>query len=61
MYFTAVHKNWKRFIFNPAILADVTKEINILNGSKAIKGASLPGKLLKDNKEFFAAYFFTIL
>ena len=34
-------------------LADVAKEINILNSSKAVQEADLPVKLLKSNKDFF--------
>ena len=41
---------------SPVKLADVAKEVNILNSSKAIPEADLPVKLLKDNKDFFAAY-----
>ena len=52
---TAVHKNRGRLTFSPVTLADVTKEINIRNSSKAIQKADLPVKLLKDNKDFFAA------
>ena len=40
----------------PVKLADVAKEVNILNSSKAIPAADLPVKLLKDDKDFFAAY-----
>ena len=40
----------------PVKLADVAKEVNILNSSKAIPEADLPVKLLKDDKDFFAAY-----
>ena len=32
------------------------QEVNILNSSKAIPEADLPVKLLKDDKDFFAAY-----
>ena len=53
---TAVHENRERFTFSSAILADVAKEINILNSSKAIQEADLLVKLLKDNKDFSAAY-----
>ena len=52
---TAVHENQDRFIFSFAKLLDVTKEINILNNSKAIQQADLPVKYLKDNKKVFAA------
>ena len=40
----------------PVKLADVAKEVNILNSSKAIPEADLTVKLLKDDKDFFAAY-----
>ena len=53
---TAVHGNRERFTFSSVTLADVAKEINILNRSKAIQEADLPVKLLKDDKNFFAAY-----
>ena len=53
---TAVYENRERFTFSSVTLADVAKEINILNSSKAIQEADLPAKLLKDNKYFFAAY-----
>ena len=53
---TAVHENWESFTFSSITLAGVAKEINILNSSKAIQEADLPVKLLKDNKDFFAAY-----
>ena len=53
---TAVHENRERFTFSFVTLADVAKEINILNSSKAIQAADLVVKLLKDNKGFFAAY-----
>ena len=33
-----------------------TKEVNILNSSKEIQEVDLSVKLLKDNKNFFAAY-----
>ena len=46
----------RRDTFSPVTLADVAKEIHILNSSKAIQEADLPVKLLKDNKDFFAAY-----
>ena len=61
---TAVHENRERFTFSCVTIADVAKEITILNSSKAIQEADLPVKLLKDNKDFFAAYiakYFTIL
>ena len=51
---TAVHEYRQRFTFSPVILADVAKEINILNSSKVIQEADLPVNLLKYNKEFFA-------
>ena len=53
---TAVYENRERFTFSSVTLADVAKEINILNSSKAIQEADLPVKLSKDNKDFFAAY-----
>ena len=53
---TAVHENQERFTFSSVTLADVAKQINILNSSKAIREADLPVKLLKDNNKFFAAY-----
>ena len=54
---TAVHENRERFTFSSVTLADVAKEINnILNSLKAIQEADLSVKLLKDNKDFFAAY-----
>ena len=53
---TAVHENRERFTLSSVTLSDVAKEINILNSSKAIQEADLPVKLLKDNKDFFAAY-----
>ena len=40
----------RRSTFRPVTLADVVKEINILNSSKAIQEADLSVKLLKDNK-----------
>ena len=52
----AVHENRERFTFSSVTLTDVAKEINILNSSKAIQETNLPIKLLKDNKDFFAAY-----
>ena len=53
---TAVDENRERFTFSSVTLADVGKEINILNITKAIQEADLPVKLLKDNKDFYAAY-----
>ena len=53
---TAVHENRERFTLSSVTVSDVAKEINILNSSKAIQEADLPVKLLKDNKDFFAAY-----
>ena len=53
---TTAHENWVRFIFSSVTLANVAKETNILNSSKAIQEADLPMKLLKDNKDCFAAY-----
>ena len=53
---TAVHENRDRFTFSSVTLADVAKEINILDSSNAIQEADLPVKFLKDNKDFFAAY-----
>ena len=53
---TAVHENRERFKFSSVTLADVAKEINIFNSSEAVQEADLPVKLLKDNKDFFAAY-----
>ena len=53
---TAVYENRERFTFSSVTLADVAKENNILNSSKAIQEADLPVKLSKDNKDFFAAY-----
>ena len=50
----AVHEYWQRFTFSPVTLADVAKEINILNSSKAIQEADLPVNLMKYNKELFA-------
>ena len=44
---TAVHENRERFTFSFVTLADVAKEINILNSSKAIQETDLPVKLLK--------------
>ena len=44
------------FIFSSVTLADVAKEINILNSSKAIQEANLPLKLLKDTA-YIAKYF----
>ena len=44
------------FPFSSVALADVAKEINILNSSKVIQEADLPVKLLKDNKDFFEVY-----
>ena len=43
---TAVHENRERFTFSSVRVADVAKEINILNSSKAIQEADLPVKLL---------------
>ena len=43
-------------MFSSVTFADVAKEVNILNSSKAIQEAHLSVKLLKDNKDFFAAY-----
>ena len=45
-----------RFTFSSVTVADVAKEINILNSSKAKQEADLPVKLLKNNKDFFPAY-----
>ena len=53
---TAVHENRKRFTFSSVTLADITKEINILESLKAIQKTDLPVKLLKDTKNFFATY-----
>ena len=53
---TAVHENQERFTFSSVTLADVAKMINTLNNSKAIQETDLPVKLLKDNKDFLAAY-----
>ena len=53
---TAVQENRKRFTFSSVTMADIAKEINILNSSKATQEADLLVKLLKDNKDFFAAY-----
>ena len=53
---TAVRENRERFTFSSVTVADATKEINIINSSKTIQEVDLPGKLLKDNKDFFAAY-----
>ena len=50
---TAVHENRERFTFSPITLADVAKEINIFNSSKAIQDADLSVKLLKDNGDSF--------
>ena len=52
----AVHENRERFTFSSAIVADVAKEMNIVNSSKALLEAYFPVKLLKDKKEFFSAY-----
>ena len=49
----AVHENRERFTFSSAIVADVAKEMNIVNSSKALQEAYFPVKLLKDKKEFF--------
>ena len=49
--------SWKsRFTFSTATHVDVAKEFNILNSTKAIQEADPPVKLLKDNKDCFAAY-----
>ena len=58
MYFLLLPfmKIGRGFIFSSVTLADVAKEVNILNSSKAIQEANLPLKLLMDNKHFFAAY-----
>ena len=53
---TAVHEIRERFTFGPVTFADVAKEINILNSSKAIQEVDLPVKLLKDNNDLFAVY-----
>ena len=53
---TAVRENRERFTFSSVTVADATKEINIINSSKTIQEVDVPGKLLKDNKDFFAAY-----
>ena len=52
----AVHENRERFTFSSAIVADVAKEMNIVNSSKALEEAYFPVKLLRDKKEFFSAY-----
>ena len=49
---TAVHENRKRFTSSSVTAADIAKEIDILNSSKAVHEADLPVKLLKDNKGF---------
>ena len=51
---TVVHESRERFTFSSVKLADVAKENNILNSSKAIQEADLPVKNLY--KDFFAAY-----
>ena len=58
MYFLLLlfMKIGRGFIFSSVTLADVAKEVNILNSSKAIEEANLPLKVLKNNKRFFAAY-----
>ena len=53
---TAVHENGERFTSSSVTLADVAKEINILSSSKSIQKADLQVKLLKNDKDFFAAY-----
>ena len=53
---TAVHENRERFTFSSVTFADVAKEINIFNSSKAIQETDLPVKLFKYNKDSFVAY-----
>ena len=53
---TTVRENRERFTFSSVTLADVAKEINNLNSTKAIQEADIPVKLLKYNNDFFAAY-----
>ena len=53
---TAFHENRVRFTFSSVTFADVAKEINIFNSSKAIQETDLPVKLFKYNKDFFVAY-----
>lgn len=42
------------FTFKPVTLKDAVKEIDILNGLKAIQNAYVPVKHLKHNKGFSA-------
>ena len=53
---TAVPENRERFTLSSVTLADVAKEISILDSSNAMQKADLPVKLLKGNKDFFATY-----
>ena len=53
---TTVRENRERFTFSSVTLADVAKEINNLNSTKAIEEADIPVKLFKDNNDFFAGY-----
>ena len=53
---TVFNESRKRFTFSSVTIADVAKEINILNSSRSIQEADLPVKLLKNNKDFFPAY-----
>ena len=49
-----VHEIIDMFTFKPVTLKDAVKEIDILNGSKAIQNAYVPVKHLKHNKGFSA-------
>ena len=54
---TTVRENRERFTFSSVTLADVAKEINNLNSTKAIQEADIPVKLWKYNNDFFCSIY----
>ena len=46
------------FSFGPVIYDDVLKKVNTLDTAKASQQSDIPTKILKQNSDYFAEYFY---
>ena len=53
-------KNDQSFSFGPVTYDDTLKIVNILDTAKASQQSDIPTKILKQNSDFFAEYFYEI-
>ena len=51
-------KNDQSFSFGPVTCDDVLKKVNTLDTSKAFQKSDVPTKILKQNSDYFADYFY---